>query len=85
MKWGLSCEETARRISESLDNELPWFQRILLKMHFLMCAACKESARQVLDLHHVFSQISHPAEQNESIHLSLAAKQRIVEELEKHK
>ncbi|MBF0289160.1 MAG: zf-HC2 domain-containing protein [SAR324 cluster bacterium] len=80
----MNCEETARRISLSLDNELPWIQRLLLKMHFYMCAACRESARQVQDLHDAFRQMSHPFEQNESIHLPLSFKQHIVDELKKH-
>ena len=84
MMWGLNCEKTAQLISESLDRELPWFQRILLKMHFLSCEVCKESAQQIRNLHQIYRHLTHPSEEDESIRLSQSAKQRISNALKKN-
>ena len=44
----LSCEETFRLVSESLDRQLPLRQRIAVRMHLLMCKACSRARRQLL-------------------------------------
>ena len=43
----LSCKETARLLSESLEHPLPFRRRLGLKMHLLMCRFCRRYARQV--------------------------------------
>lgn len=44
----LSCEETSRLVSESLDRQLPLRQRIAVRMHLLMCKACARARQQLL-------------------------------------
>lgn len=42
----LSCREASRLISESLDRELTWRERWSLRLHTVLCGACREFARQ---------------------------------------
>ena len=78
MMWGLNCEKTAQLLSESLDRELPWFQRMLLKMHFLTCELCRESAQQIQNLHQICRHLTHPSEEEESLRLPQATKDQII-------
>ena len=42
-----SCKETARLVSESMDRKLPLWQRIILKMHLMMCTYCARFKQQL--------------------------------------
>lgn len=45
MHWMFSCKDVSQLISESMDRSLPFYQRVLMRMHLLMCkycARCKE-------------------------------------------
>jgi len=44
----LSCRETARLLSESLERPLPFWKRLALRFHLLMCKYC---AGYEVDLH----------------------------------
>jgi hypothetical protein len=46
----LSCKEVSRLVSESLDRELPFRQRVPLRLHLLMCSLCSHFRRQLLFL-----------------------------------
>ena len=40
-----NCKEVSEMVSESMDRALPFHQRVLIRMHLLMCkdcARCKE-------------------------------------------
>ncbi len=43
----LSCKEAAQLVSEGLDRELSFWQRMSLRLHVLMCRACSRYTRQV--------------------------------------
>ena len=85
MMLGLNCEKTAQLLSESLDKELPWFQRILLKMHLLTCGLCRESAQQIQNLHQIYLHLTHPTEEDASIRFPQATKERIHNALKESK
>lgn len=53
----LTCEETTRLISESLDNELPFHQRLGVWTHLLMCRYCSRYRKQLLFIEKAISQI----------------------------
>jgi hypothetical protein len=42
-----SCREASRLASEALDHPLAVGQRMTLRMHLLMCAACRAYERQI--------------------------------------
>lgn len=43
---GLSCREASRLISESLDRKLTRRERWSLRLHTVLCGACRRFARQ---------------------------------------
>ncbi len=43
----LSCKEAIRLASEALDRPLPLGSRLGLRMHLLLCSACRAAARQM--------------------------------------
>jgi hypothetical protein len=49
-----SCREAARLASEAQDHPLAMRQRMALRMHTLMCAACRSYERQILVIDRVF-------------------------------
>jgi hypothetical protein len=53
----LSCEETTRLISESLDRELPFRQRMAVRLHLLVCRYCSQYRKQLLFIEKAISQI----------------------------
>jgi hypothetical protein len=42
----LNCKEASRLISQQLDRPLPLGRRIVLRLHVLMCYACRRFQRQ---------------------------------------
>ena len=46
----LSCKEATRLVSENLDREMPFWRRMGLRLHVLMCRACSRYTRQVTAL-----------------------------------
>lgn len=43
----LSCKQASRLASEALDRRLPLRSRIGLRMHLLVCSACRTVSRQM--------------------------------------
>jgi predicted anti-sigma-YlaC factor YlaD len=43
----LNCKETSELVSRSLDERLSWSQRMGVRLHLLMCAACRQFAVQM--------------------------------------
>lgn len=48
--WMFNCKEVSRRLSESMDHNLPLYQRMLIWMHLLMCKYCARFRRQIVML-----------------------------------
>lgn len=43
----LTCKDAARLTSNALDQPLPWLQRMNLRMHMLVCSACRNFSWQM--------------------------------------
>ena len=43
----LSCKEATRLVSEGLDRELPFWRRMSLRFHVVMCRGCSRYTRQI--------------------------------------
>lgn len=43
----LTCKRATRLLSEAQDRELPWTEKIPLKLHLMMCAGCANFRRQL--------------------------------------
>jgi len=44
----LSCKEISQLVSDGLDCELPWYQRLQVRVHLLMCRLCSGFRRHLL-------------------------------------
>jgi len=43
----LSCKETTRLVSQGLDRELAFGERVALRVHFAYCVGCRRANRQM--------------------------------------
>ncbi|MEK6797903.1 MAG: zf-HC2 domain-containing protein [Planctomycetota bacterium] len=43
----LSCDESTRLVSESLDHPLPASERFAIRLHAMICRSCRRYARQI--------------------------------------
>jgi predicted anti-sigma-YlaC factor YlaD len=78
----LSCKEATRLLSEKLDHELTLWQRMSLRMHVMMCSACRAYGRQLAILNRLIPQYFHreqAAVEPPAEHLSPEARQRMKE------
>ena len=46
MDWMFSCKDVSQLLSESMDRSLPFYQRVLMRMHLLMCKYCSRLKEQ---------------------------------------
>jgi len=80
--WMFNCREVTRMVSESLDRQLPFHQRIGIKLHLLMCKFCSRFSSQLLTLSAVMRMHRvHLEELDPTIALSQTTKDRIKETL----
>ena len=81
-----SCKEVSKLVSESLDRNLPFWQRVQLRMHLSLCKLCKRFER---DLLHIRDAVRRDAEEalepadDSQPKLSPEARQRIQRALER--
>lgn len=73
----LSCKEVSRLVSESLDRELPWGQRVSLHLHLLLCSLCSRFRRQMLFLQRAARAFGEADMLSAQVRLSPEARQRI--------
>jgi predicted anti-sigma-YlaC factor YlaD len=53
-----TCRETSLLLSRSLDETLPWQVRGQVRLHLMMCAACRRFERQMLLLRRACAQVA---------------------------
>lgn len=46
----LCCDESTRLVSESLDRELPFGERLAVRLHALSCRSCRRCKKQFVFL-----------------------------------
>jgi len=47
MKLMASCREVTRLVSEGLDRDLAFGERVALRVHFMMCKGCRNFEDQM--------------------------------------
>lgn len=83
--WMFRCQDVSRKLSQSMDMDLPWLQRAAIRFHLMMCRYCTRFHDQLRLLRKLSR---HPesglptAETGES--LSQDAKQRIQDLIRQH-
>ena len=43
----ISCRETTRLVSQGLDRELAFGERVALRVHLVICLGCRRTQRQM--------------------------------------
>jgi len=77
------CREASQLQSDGLDRELTLMERIRLRMHLLICGACRNYAENLELLNNLFHGLRKQTEEDESITLPSSDKERIKEALKK--
>jgi hypothetical protein len=82
MKLILTCKQASQIVSQSLDRPLSWSDRMKLKFHFFICAACNRFNRQLHQLRLAVNRVTQLTENDSNIKLSVDAKIRITTAVE---
>jgi hypothetical protein len=82
----LSCRDTTRLASESLEHPLTWWQRMKIAMHMMMCGPCRRARRLMQFLRDAFRRLSKDDSENLLTEQALApeVRERIKEALRKN-
>lgn len=62
----LTCKEVTQLISESMDRDLPVWQRISMRFHLLMCKFCSRYEKQLLFIRKAIRRLTHIIEHDSS-------------------
>lgn len=54
----LSCKDTTRLVSQGLDRELAFGERVALRVHFAICLGCRRTSRQMHLLRRAVQQLT---------------------------
>jgi hypothetical protein len=81
----LNCREASRAQSEQLDHPLPPATRIGLWLHLLICKWCRRYGRQIRFLRHAAHEHSSEMTDAAPQQLSVEARDRIKQRLQKEK
>lgn len=54
----ISCKETTRLVSQGLDRELAFGERVALRVHLAICLGCRRAGRQMQFLRQAVQQLS---------------------------
>jgi hypothetical protein len=55
-----SCREVHRLVAESLDRELPFWERVELRVHLQLCVECTRFKKQMQFLRDAMRRIPQP-------------------------
>lgn len=57
----LTCRETTRLVSQGLDRELAFGERVALRVHFAICTGCRRTSRQLAFLRRAMRKLAEGA------------------------
>lgn len=75
----MDCKQVSRLLSQSLERPMSWRQRLGMRLHLVLCAACRQFERQLLLLRSALRKSVSLVENDERLRLSQHARQRIAE------
>lgn len=55
--WMFNCESVSRKVSESLDRDLPLRHRLMIRIHVAMCKYCARFRKQLIRIRELCRQI----------------------------
>jgi len=77
----LNCRHVTRLLSQSMDAQLPWHRRLLIRLHLLYCVWCGRYAAQLKFLRKATQQLAQGMDEPTSERLSPEARERIRQRL----
>lgn len=80
--WMFNCKHVSKKVSESMDRTLPFYQRMFIRIHLMMCKYCSRFRRQLMILRKM-SRIEtiFPKDVDQSMVLSMEARERLKKSL----
>lgn len=78
------CKEIIELSSQAMDVSLPWYTRLEMKAHFIMCKTCRRYAQHLQFMNKALGTLD-AHEAPEKVQLSEGAKQRIAKKIREHK
>ena len=60
----LTCRETTRLVSQGLDRDLAFGERVALRVHFAYCTGCRRASRQMAFLRKAMQQLAQPSRES---------------------
>lgn len=78
----LSCRQASQLLSQSRERVLPLRQRLGLRLHLLLCDACRQFASQLKQLRRAARQFGARIENDERLRLSKNARGRIAQAMQ---
>lgn len=81
----LTCKQASQLVSQSLDRPLSWSERVQLRFHLLICNACQRFKQQLNQLLKAIQQLKNETVHDQTIHLPIDVKTRILQTIESDK
>ena len=80
--WMFNCKDVSLKVSESLDRKLPFYQRMMIRFHMMMCRYCARFQQQLLLIKQI-ARYAKPLESTteDSVKLSEDARSRLKQTL----
>ncbi|MGK2950799.1 MAG: zf-HC2 domain-containing protein [Thiobacillus sp.] len=81
MKWMATCRETTELASRAMDQQLPFGDRMTMRMHLAICKNCARFNQQLQDIRRLFR--TETGADDDATGLTPEARQRIATEMQK--
>lgn len=78
----LSCKQASQFISASLDRPLTLRERIVLRLHLIICKYCKRFSQQLQTMRVAMTTLAQSIENDNSIEMPVALKNSITKLVE---
>ena len=75
----LDCRQASHLISQSMETKLRLRQRLVLRLHLMMCDACTQFSRQLVVLRSALGRLHGNVENDGALRLSDQARRRIIQ------
>lgn len=80
--WMFCCKDVSKKISDSMDRNLPFHHRMFIRIHLMMCKYCARFKKQLLMLRKLSRlETSSGEDTTPPIVLSMEARKRIKKSL----
>ncbi len=77
----LNCEQSSRLVSDALDRDLSWSERLAVRSHHLCCRSCRRLAKQIAFITRSAEEWSRDSDADAADHDWAAAKERIAKRI----